>query len=198
MPKIGETKADSELGYKGTYKRIWQACEDCGKTRWVALIRNTPRATRCQACSNKRPEKVAKMLEHRIMPRGEKSASWKGGRFIDRWGYVQISLPLGDFFLQMVKANGYVLEHRLVIAKHLGRVLQSWEIVHHKNGIRDDNRLENLELASSVSEHIKEHSKGYRDGYRLGLLDGRNKQIQALKAQIIELNHRLGDKSIEL
>jgi len=98
-------------------------------------------------------------------------------------GYIGVRLQLDDFFRPMANKGRYVLEHRLVMAKHLGRCLQTWEEVHHKNGIRNDNRIENLKLTTRGS-HIAEHSKGYRDGYLKGLYDAHEKRIRQLEARV--------------
>lgn len=63
---------------------------------------------------------------------------WKGGRTRSTKGYVYILVP----------ERGYVAAHRLAMEQVLGRELIEEENVHHKNGVKDDNRPENLELWS--------------------------------------------------
>jgi transposase len=70
-------------------------------------------------------------------------ARWKGGR-TRMAGYVLVNAKHSKSLSS--RSGLYVLEHRLVMEKHLGRKLLSTEIVHHKNGIKDDNRLKNLEI----------------------------------------------------
>lgn len=88
---------------------------------------------------------------------GEKGSNWKGGRKKNKGGYTLV-LKKGH---PMADVLGYVLEHRLVMAEHLGRLLSDDEIVHHKNGNKQDNRIENLEIMTR-SEHVVMHHTGQK------------------------------------
>jgi hypothetical protein len=85
---------------------------------------------------------IEAMVNSRRARKGQKGGNNKGGSIKDRFGYIQVWMPSHP----NARLAGYVHEHRLVMANHLGRPLNTWESVHHKNGIKDDNRIENLEL----------------------------------------------------
>lgn len=79
---------------------------------------------------------------------------WKGGKIMNN-GYIMLYRPNHPF-----KDNhNYVMEHRLVVEKVIGRFLQSGERVHHINRIKTDNRKENLMLFSDEAQHQKYHHK---------------------------------------
>ena len=75
----------------------------------------------------------------------EEHHNWKGGK-LNVGGYVSVLLDKSSPFYKMTNTAGYVMEHRLEMAKHLQRILEDNETVHHINGIRTDNRIENLQL----------------------------------------------------
>lgn len=76
---------------------------------------------------------------------GARHGNWKGGRHLSG-GYFGVRLSNNDPMWVMANSSGYVLEHRLVMARSLGRPLLPGETVHHVNGDKTDNRLENLQL----------------------------------------------------
>lgn len=105
---------------------------------------------------------------------GIRGSQWKGGRFQNSFGYVLRTVSPNDFFAPMRRRDGSVLEHRLVMAQNLGRCLQRWEIVHHKNHIRDDNRIENLQLVSD-----DRHTQICILEKRIKVLEGRLNSLEA-------------------
>lgn len=159
MPQLGEVRRANQLGYKGNLLWMWVACEDCGKERWTRLRWGKPIHGRCNAC--------AQRLSHPSSlryPRGARNNP-----------YILLRIKPDDFFYPMVRKDGCILEHRLVMAKHLNRHLLPWEVVHHKNGEKKDNRLENLELLGARSKHNI-------------LL---NREIRRLQRQVSELEKEL-------
>lgn len=109
---------------------------------------------------------------------GEGHHNWTGGRTKRPDGYIDMAGSLvPEQYKSMARKDGLVMEHRLVMAMHMGRPLESWEVVHHVNGVKDDNRIENLELHPAMTH--------------LGITTATNKEIGELKAEISRLKNRL-------
>ena len=140
-------------------------CPNCQRIRWVnkSDITGSKNWTgKCKNCSDKR-----------LSLHGKEHLRWKGGRAEDGHGYVLITIEKNDFFYPMVNSHGYILEHRYIVAKKLKRLLENWEVVHHLNGIKNDNRIENLELVNSNVEHY--------------IITKMEKRIRELEKEIMEL-----------
>ncbi len=123
-------------------KYIWWECPDCKRQYWKREydISRSMTGGLCIRCCRK----------------GPRSVRWGQSIGCKSEGYNLILLRSDDPFFPMVtqcltESGGYIREHRLVMARKLGRCLKSSEVVHHLNGIRDDNREENLALVTNKS-----------------------------------------------
>lgn len=178
---IGEVRRRDKIGLAGRSLVIWNACPDCGQERWslLSLFRKRQGHVLCPRCIGRRTVNQNNLKwwnesEHRQNCRcarcadqwGANNAAWKGGvRY--RGGYRFVKLYSDSPFYSMTDANGYVMEHRLVMAQKLDRPLKKGETVHHINGIKDDNRFENLELWYTNHGHGVRVKDMLRDWARL-------------------------------
>lgn len=141
--------------------------------RWVAEgLTHAQIAELLGGINPKLVSKACKRYGVQSQRRGPRSGpghpEWKGGVQIDKHGYRLVWVGPDDPMACMARKSGrnrrshygYVPEHRLVMARHLGRPLESKEVVHHKNNVNDDNRIENLELFASNAEHLRHELTG--------------------------------------
>lgn len=138
-----EWKRASELGkiIKGDPVLYKDSCPQCGVILWHR--RRDIGKRMCNDC-------------HAIVctKRGENHGMWDGGKHLRKDGYMEVSLTPDSPYYCMLNKGGRVLEHRLIMAQHLGRPLEVWEIVHHINSNRRDNRIDNLELLPKQADHM--------------------------------------------
>jgi len=99
-----------------------------------------------------RAKSAEEIEKHRKKNSGALNYRWKGGRRGRGDGYVLVYSPDHP----CAGRDKAILEHRLIMEQFIGRYLEPWECVHHKNGVKDDNRIENLELMNRET-HARLH-----------------------------------------
>lgn len=175
-------------------------CIDCGKAIYYESIR-------CKSCAKKgklngfynkhHTKKVKRKMAYlkKDLYIGNNNPNYKTGKYKRPDGYIVVHLPKHPF---KTKCNR-VLEHRLAMEAYLNRIsFKKWieygntgdypknsrfltkkEIVHHINGIKDDNRIKNLKLFKNLRNHSKFHSNI--------LIKKLKKRIKYLETKLIKL-----------
>lgn len=138
--RFGYLTAIKKLRRNKHQQWIWELICDCGGRTESNLGNLTSGCRKSCGCG--------------ISVKGARAYNWTGGRKLDSAGYVYLYSP--DHPNSPNTRRSYIAEHRLVMEKMLGRYLLKSEEVHHKNGIKDDNRPENLEL------WVRSHPRGAR------------------------------------
>jgi len=121
-------------------------CPICGNSKSV-------KAERCRTCYFKENGQALAIYLKPFQGKREGSGAWKGGRHPTGDGYMYVYVEPTSPYNKMSRKDGRVREHRLIMAQSLGRCLEPWEIVHHKNGDKTNNSIENLELLPDPTKH---------------------------------------------
>ena len=137
-PQAGDTARSCDVGRGTRAIRIWEACPSCGKERWIK--RNTS-GTLCSSCARRRQSL------------GSRNSHWNIYRRLVTKNVAYVYIAPDHPFFCMVRRASRVLEHRLVMAEHIGRSLKVGEVVHHIDGNRLNNNINNLMLLPSPAHH---------------------------------------------
>ena len=87
---------------------------------------------------------------------GPRNPNWRGGRVIASNGYVLLRVGIGH---HLADVRGYAYEHRVIAEQTLGRRLREGEIVHHRDGDKQNNVPENIEVVASTAHHFVLHRR---------------------------------------
>lgn len=157
---------------------IERICQKCGCEFWVypSLVKDG----RGRFCSYSCRSKSLKNAYIR-------------GRFMHS-GYVILT---GMHDHPNANSRGRIQQHRLVMSLHLGRPLEPGEIVHHKNGDKQDNRIENLEVMRQ-SDHLRHHKpEQVRARKRkISAEDATNIRASSERTSVLALRYGISDSSV--
>ncbi len=163
--------------YRNNDCRVHISCGSCFRERTILAnhVQRQEFVGLCQKCSRRVNA-----------PKGKDHKNWRGGKFIGYDGYVIVnirslsgrSFEIASQMARVIHGKpAIVSEHRLVMAVYLDRPLSPSEVIHHKNGKKTDNRIENLEIVTHA-DHRKLDVK-YYDLWQKAL-----REISIIKEQI--------------
>ena len=163
----------------GSEKVVLYQCDDCGfigERQWhnhQRSIKKWGTKTYCRGCASKLTGKEkcgrAAWNKGKKLPpekKGENHSSWKGGSYISYDGYRMVYVPNPR---EEVKSNWehYRKEHVLVMERYLGRKVRVDEIIHHIDGDKLNNSIDNLDIMRKIKKHRQIHQSLQELGYSL-------------------------------
>lgn len=154
-----------------TEKRVLRECDNCHRQDEIpysAYLKRKRAETLCRGCAAKltgmaKKGKFVPSNKGKPGARGAESPSWRGGRRLDAHGYVMVH---NGGPKTACGWSNYIKEHVFVMETSLGRKLDRHDVIHHINGRKTDNRLENLWL-TNYGGHKDAHQSLQEVGYAL-------------------------------